>query len=720
MAEAFGLVASIFATVQIADRVISLCKRYIEGIRDAPSDLRTILVETSAVKAILENVKFLIECDNGHSAIFDSLSGASNPIEGCRETMKSLEALFRTETVTTQTLGRSRKLKGKALMTLAALAWPLKTSKAAKLLQDVATHKSTITLALTVDVTCGIRNIVERTTCIQKTLSDSEQREVFNWLQDTDPSPLHHLAQKNDEAGTCDWFGRIPEWSRFLNGSERCLWIHGIPGAGKTILASQLVKKIEEHCLESRSERVFSTYYYCYFGHNQDESIPFLRWVLNRLCRKAQKVSDHLWKLYEHGGIPSLAHLLTALELALDNFDAIYVTIDAIDESNPREDLLKIIRDLPTDPRFDKIRLLVTSREYLDIEKAMEDMSTSIPMRNTYLEADIRHYTWSRLVRESKFKDWSQELREETLEALTKGAKGMFRWVVCQIDSLRRIKGNADAIKYELKRLPKTLYEAYDRIFQQISTEDDFIVNLALKWICFDARFITGCHLTLDVLLEAVDWQLVVAKPRRYNALRDTETLRELCGCLISITPITTTNMSQRDLVSFSRYTVLEYLASSQRHLPDPFFSMEDSPLALEKAEYIFQRVLNINNDDTALGVESSRDGVSIFPTFAAYCIRQGLEIMFKFETILYENERLVNLTAGLIDDRKYHFSGIKVNSGSVLRVTAMLKWHWYVLPSVEIRILARFLLLQCYSLAEDWAKRINLRNALQTKSMYI
>ncbi|KAF4486899.1 hypothetical protein CGGC5_v006585 [Colletotrichum fructicola Nara gc5] len=483
MAEPFGLAASIFATVQIADRIISLCKRYIEGIRDAPSDLRTILVETSAVKAILENVKFLIECDNGHSAIFDSLSGASNPIEGCRETMKSLEALFRTETVTTQTLGRSRKLKGKALMTLATLAWPLKTSKAAKLLQDVATHKSTITLALTVDATCGIRDIVERTACIQKSLSDSEQRDVFNWLQDTDPSPLHHLAQKNYEAGTCDWGSRLPEWTRFLNGSERCLWIHGISGAGKTILASQLIKRIEDRCLNSRSERGFSVYYYCYFGHNQDESTPFLRWVLNRLCRKAQKVSNHLWEVHKYGEIPSLAHLLTALGLVLENFDEVYVTIDAVDESNPREDLLKIIRDLVTDPRFDKIRLLVTSREYLDIEKDMENISTSISMGNPYLEADIRHYTWSRLVRERKFKDWPQELREETLEALSKGAKRMFRWVVCQIDSLRRIKGNTAAIKYELRRLPKTLYEAYDRIFQQISTEDIFIVNLALKWI---------------------------------------------------------------------------------------------------------------------------------------------------------------------------------------------------------------------------------------------
>lgn len=151
MAEAFGLVASIFATVQIADRVISLCKRYIESIRDAPSDLRTILVEVSAMKAVLDSIKFLVTCDNEHPTISNSLRATCGPVEGCLEAMKGLEALFRVETASSQSAGRSRKLKDQALVTLATLAWPLKESKARKLMQDLATYKSTIGLALAAD-----------------------------------------------------------------------------------------------------------------------------------------------------------------------------------------------------------------------------------------------------------------------------------------------------------------------------------------------------------------------------------------------------------------------------------------------------------------------------------------------------------------------------------------------------------------------------------------
>ncbi|KAF4873572.1 hypothetical protein CGCSCA1_v007316 [Colletotrichum siamense] len=426
MAEAFGLVASIFATVQIADRVISLCKRYIESIRDAPSDLRTILVEVSAMKAVLESIKFLVICNNEHPTISNSLRDTSGPVEGCLEAMKSLENLFRAETASSQRHGRSGKLKDQALVTLATLAWPLKESKARKLMQDLATYKSTIGLALAADTAHLMRDTARKTTQIQEALSESQRHEVFKWLEDIDPSSLHHRAQGNYEPGTCDWAACLPEWPKFLNGSEQCLWFHGIPGAGKTIMASQLISRIEQHCQASSSDRLMSIYYYCFFGHNQDESISLLKWVLNRLCRKTDAISDHLWKLFKHGGEPSQENLLVAIEVALENFDTVFITIDAIDESKiPRDDLLNIIQNLAIDARFAKVRLLLTSREYLDIEQGMAGISTSISMKNPSLDVDIRLYTESRLRKEKRIKEWPTEFKREIVEALSQGANGM-------------------------------------------------------------------------------------------------------------------------------------------------------------------------------------------------------------------------------------------------------------------------------------------------------
>jgi hypothetical protein len=219
---------------------------------------------------------------------------------------------------------------------------------------------------------------------------------------------------------------RSPQWTDWLEGRTGCIWIYGIPGAGKTVLASHLIeKKNKEHCESSTIKKCAYVYYYCYFGHNQEETAPFLRWAINRLCRQADLIPTYLYKLYKHGGEPSLDELLSALEAILGAFDRTYIVTDAIDESMPRDDLLRVLRDLATDSRFQKVQLLSTSRQYIDIEKVMQQISVSVSMCNPLLDEDIKRYVRSQLHSNPKFKHWSLPLREEVVEALSSGAKGM-------------------------------------------------------------------------------------------------------------------------------------------------------------------------------------------------------------------------------------------------------------------------------------------------------
>ena len=148
MAEAIAVGASAIAIIQIADRIISLCKFYVETARDAPQDLRVILIETSALKTILENLTFLGTCDGPDSPATRRISGADDPIEGCFRTITELEELFPSNAVQTTNVDRKRSKKRKLNSVLIALAWPLKESKARKLLDEMTRYKSTISLAL--------------------------------------------------------------------------------------------------------------------------------------------------------------------------------------------------------------------------------------------------------------------------------------------------------------------------------------------------------------------------------------------------------------------------------------------------------------------------------------------------------------------------------------------------------------------------------------------
>lgn len=151
MAEAVGLGASIIAIYQIADRLIGLCKFYIETVHDAPSDLRKILIEMSALKTILQDLEFLKRFDSKLSAVLESMAGSDGAIGACRQAIADMEDLFPQDSVNTHRSAdrASKRMKVAYKATLAALAWPFKASKAMKLLQDISMHKTTITLALT-------------------------------------------------------------------------------------------------------------------------------------------------------------------------------------------------------------------------------------------------------------------------------------------------------------------------------------------------------------------------------------------------------------------------------------------------------------------------------------------------------------------------------------------------------------------------------------------
>jgi hypothetical protein len=54
MAEAFAIAAGVIAVIQITDRVVDICRFYIESFHDCPSGLMVILSETYMLKILLE------------------------------------------------------------------------------------------------------------------------------------------------------------------------------------------------------------------------------------------------------------------------------------------------------------------------------------------------------------------------------------------------------------------------------------------------------------------------------------------------------------------------------------------------------------------------------------------------------------------------------------------------------------------------------------------
>jgi len=252
----------------------------------------------------------------------------------------------------------------------------------------------------------------------------SERQDIIKWLEHTNPSEIHNRSWRLYEKHTGNWVLRSAEWADFLDGRHRTLWIHGIPGAGKTILCSNLAETLR--C--SRRDHppaVGWAYYYCYFGRNQDETGPLLRWFIAQLCNQAAYVPKELAEAYRERHEPDTDKLLSILAASLQPLDVAFVTIDAIDESMPYTNLLAALGSLMTESRFEKLRLLLTSRQYLDIEQCIKPCAVSLPMSNHLVAEDLRIYVGSKLQTNPKFRAWAASLLAEVEDALVTGAKGM-------------------------------------------------------------------------------------------------------------------------------------------------------------------------------------------------------------------------------------------------------------------------------------------------------
>lgn len=142
--DPLSIAASSFAIVQIADRIINLCRLYISGFCDAPGELRLIIIEVGSVKCLLEALE--LQSADGSKPLESTLKRLQAPLRGCHEAFDTLEALFPSNSeISAQ--GKRQRLA----VSLATLAWPLKRYRAARLIDQIGRYKATIVLRLTAD-----------------------------------------------------------------------------------------------------------------------------------------------------------------------------------------------------------------------------------------------------------------------------------------------------------------------------------------------------------------------------------------------------------------------------------------------------------------------------------------------------------------------------------------------------------------------------------------
>lgn len=122
---------------------------------------------------------------------------------------------------------------------------------------------------------------------------------------------------------------------------------------------------------------------------------------------------------------PPLPHLIELLSVFVKRFQNTYFIIDALDECEEMEDLLTTLEEFLS-WNLPMLHILVFSRQLSDMETFMETThARSHCMDVSSTRDDINLYLRQRLETDKSLSKWPEDVRQEILDILSKGAHGM-------------------------------------------------------------------------------------------------------------------------------------------------------------------------------------------------------------------------------------------------------------------------------------------------------
>jgi Cdc6-like AAA superfamily ATPase len=163
----------------------------------------------------------------------------------------------------------------------------------------------------------------------------------------------------------------------WANKDTQTLWCPGIAGAGKTILASVIIKYLKDAQSDKEPDKKAGiACLYCEYKRREDQTLQsLLAAVLRQLVEQHTPLMasiEELYRSYLTEKIqPSFEEIFSALSEAIRSFSQVFLVVDALDECSQqsRGELLSSLQNL----QKTGMKLLVTSRRTVDFRQHFEE-----------------------------------------------------------------------------------------------------------------------------------------------------------------------------------------------------------------------------------------------------------------------------------------------------------------------------------------------------------
>ncbi|KAJ7897905.1 ectomycorrhiza-induced ankyrin-domain/NACHT-domain-containing protein [Mycena olivaceomarginata] len=383
-----------------------------------------------------------------------------------------------------------------------------------------------------------------------KLVNEAMRNKLDTWLRPPNPGANHGRARKLRVVDTSVWLVKTTKFAEWKEKGNSFLWVHGISGCGKTILASTIIDNLLDLSWVTA---------YFYFDTNdttkQDlgQLLNSLVTQLSALSYEPDKVLDTLYVKESNGKHPPKHEdLVKVLQKLLTAFkEGVYIVLDALDECRDKTDLVAFIREL-LNWNLRNLHVVVTSRrEGFD---SFRELSNEIPLTPADVEEDIKKYVEGKV----RLQPWDQDVKELVTSTLLEQGNGMFRLISCQLAVLEQWDSPAE-VKQALIKLPTTLAAIYDRILQNLSQSRRNRVHKIMQWLVFAARPVT--------LAEVVD-ALAFKFEDSFTFSPGDERVRwdqilDMCGSLVTATT-EKGGLTEGSVITLAHASVKEYLMAGE------------------------------------------------------------------------------------------------------------------------------------------------------------
>ncbi|KAH6916324.1 hypothetical protein BKA70DRAFT_1255360 [Coprinopsis sp. MPI-PUGE-AT-0042] len=332
---------------------------------------------------------------------------------------------------------------------------------------------------------------------------------IYNNIHHT-YSPIPHIILPADErVQIANWFSPVSfraylvdnlEWRtpdtrvdyiksdyflEWLESNGGAIWGTGMPGAGKTTLASIVTEILEEREKLSPAGTISVSFIYCRYTERLSLR-EVLAAVVKQNLLKHPKLLSLARPIYERhigeGTAPTRHELTTLLMEFTKHFRVNFYSLDGLDEAleEVRSDLLRVLSSLP-------VNLMVTSRPLKGLEYLVPKA------RHFYIVAlkdDLRLMIIQKVEHNAELRDVVErkpELLDELTSLIYEKAGGMFLHAYLQVQALdgcttvREVRAAVDAF-------PHTIEAMYSLSVKRIKEQKGPQAALALRilhWLVY-------------------------------------------------------------------------------------------------------------------------------------------------------------------------------------------------------------------------------------------